>query len=148
ATWPSVPLDHYVLARLERRQLAPAPEAATGEWLRRVSLDLTALPPSQDDLGTFENAHHADPQASTESVVDRLLASPTFGEKWAVIWLDFARYSDTYGFEKDPHLEIWPYRDWVIQALYEDMPFDRFTIEQLAGDLLPNPTARHRLATA
>ncbi len=146
--WPSVPLDHHVLARLDRETLAPAPEAAPGEWLRRVTFDLIGLPPTPEELGAYETALEADPPGAREAVVDRLLGSQHFGEKWAVMWLDLARYSDTYGFEKDPHRDIWPFRDWVVRAFNEDMPFDQFTIEQLAGDLLPEPTADQRIATA
>ncbi|MEY3896126.1 MAG: hypothetical protein RLZZ214_1646 [Verrucomicrobiota bacterium] len=138
--WPSAPLDRFILQRLDRENLKPSPEAGPAEWLRRVSFDLTGLPPSPDDLARVENDRVA--------VVDRLLASPHFGERWAAVWLDLARYSDTYGFEKDPHRDIWPFRDWVIRAFNADMPYDRFTIEQLAGDLLPNATADQRLATA
>ncbi|MCB1133536.1 MAG: DUF1549 domain-containing protein, partial [Verrucomicrobiae bacterium] len=138
--------DRFVLGRLEREKLAPSPEADGAEWLRRVSFDLTGLPPAETDLADLESA--ADPEAARAAVVDRLLATPAFGERWAAMWLDLARYSDTTGFEKDPHREIWPYRDWVVRAFNADMPYDRFTIEQLAGDLLPNPTAELRLATA
>ncbi len=146
--WPTAPLDHHVLARLEAEGLAPSPEAPPEEWLRRVSFDLTGLPPTPEELAEFQENHAADPVAAREAVVDRLLASPRFGERWAAVWLDMARYSDTYGFEKDPPRDIWPWRDWVIRTFNADMPFDRFTIEQLAGDLLPEPTADQRLATA
>jgi hypothetical protein len=141
--WPAAPLDHFILQRLDKENLKPAPEAPPAEWLRRVSFDLTGLPPSPEDLAAFQK----NPAARAEAV-DRLLDSPQFGERWAVMWLDLARYSDTYGFEKDPHRDIWPFRDWVIRAFNADMPYDRFTIEQLAGDLLPNATADQRLATA
>ncbi len=147
-SWPSVPLDRFVLARLDQENLKPSPEAAPAEWLRRVSFDLTGLPPSPDDLTAYQNAAVADPVAARTAVVDGLLASPAFGERWASVWLDLARYSDTYGFEKDPARDIWPYRDWVIRAFNADMPYDEFTIEQLAGDLLPHATADQRLATA
>jgi len=146
--WPNMPMDHHVLSLLEKEKLLPSPEASPAEWLRRVSLDLTGLPPSPEELTTFENAVAQDPKAAREAVVDRLLESPRFGERWATVWLDLARYSDTYGFEKDPHRDIWPYRDWVIDAFNADMPYDQFTIEQLAGDLLPNPSASQKLATA
>ncbi len=141
--WPSVPLDRFILARLDREKLKPSPEAPPAEWLRRVSFDLTGLPPSPEDLAAFEKN-----PADRAAVVDRLLAAPGFGERWAAVWLDLARYADTYGFEKDPHRDIWPFRDWVIRAFNADMPYDRFTIEQLAGDLLPDATADQRLATA
>src|SRR6202012_1048052 len=100
---------------------------------RRVSLDLTGLPPTPEELAAFVN--DASPDAY-EKLVDRLLASPHYGERWARRWLDLARYADTNGFEKDRERKIWPYRDWVINAINRDMPFDQFTIEQLAGDLL------------
>jgi hypothetical protein len=141
--WPSAPLDRFILQRLDRESLKPSPEAPPAEWLRRVTFDLTGLPPTPEELATFEK----DP-AARAAVVDRLLASPAFGERWAAVWLDLARYSDTYGFEKDPHRDVWPFRDWVIRAFNADMPYDQFTIEQLAGDLLPNATADQRLATA
>ncbi|MES2923408.1 MAG: PSD1 and planctomycete cytochrome C domain-containing protein [Verrucomicrobiota bacterium] len=142
-TWPSASLDRFILQRLDREELKPSPEAPPSEWLRRVTFDLTGLPPSPEELAAFEEN-----PAARAAVVDRLLASPGFGERWAAVWLDLARYSDTYGFEKDPHRDIWPYRDWVIRAFNSDMPYDQFTIEQLAGDLLPNATADQRLATA
>jgi len=146
--WPSEPLDRFVLQRLDKENLKPSPEAPPPEWLRRVAFDLTGLPSSPEDLAADLNAFVKDPAAARAAVVDRLLASPHFGERWAVVWLDLARYSDTYGFEKDPHRDIWPFRDWVIRAFNADMPYDQFTIEQLAGDLLPNATADQRLATA
>lgn len=146
--WPTEPLDRFVLHRLDQENLKPSPEASPAEWLRRVSFDLTGLPPASDQFLADLNAIASDPVAARAAVVDRLLDSPHFGERWAVVWLDLARYSDTYGFEKDPHRNIWPFRDWVIRAFNADMPYDRFTIEQLAGDLLPNATADQRLATA
>lgn len=146
--WPSSTIDQLVLAKLDENQLQPAPEASPAEWLRRVSFDLTGLPPSPEELATFTQDVASDPAAARSRTVDRLLASPHYGERWAAVWLDIARYSDTYGFEKDPGRTIWPWRDWVIRAFNSDLPFDRFTIEQLAGDLLPNPTADQRLATA
>jgi hypothetical protein len=113
--------------------------------LRRVTLDLTGLPPTVEELDAFER--DAAPDAY-ESVVDRLLASPAYGERWARPWLDLARYGDSRGYEKDQTWSMWPYRDWVINALNADMPFDRFTVEQIAGDLLPNATEQQRVATA
>ncbi len=147
-SWITSPLDRHVLGRLDREKLKPSPAAPPAEWLRRASLDLTGVPPTPDELASFVGEFQADPRAAKEKAADRLLASPRFGERWAAVWLDLARYSDTYGFEKDPHRNIWPYRDWVIRAFNEDMPYDRFTIEQLAGDLLPNASADQRLATA
>lgn len=148
AAWPRQPLDTFVRAKQEAAQVSPAPPAGAAEWLRRVSLDLTGLPPSPEDFAAFQTGMEKDATSAREAVVDRLLASPAFGEHWAALWLDLARYADTYGFEKDPHRNIWPWRDWVIRALNTDMPFDRFTISQLAGDQLENPTADDLLATA
>ncbi|MEO8615862.1 MAG: PSD1 and planctomycete cytochrome C domain-containing protein [Luteolibacter sp.] len=147
-SWPDAPLDRFILQRLDREKLKPSPEAGPGEWLRRASFDLTGLPPSPEELTAYQSALAKDPAAARAAVVDRLLASPHFGERWAAVWLDLARYSDTYGFERDPARDIWPYRDWVIRAFNADMPYDQFTVEQLAGDLLPNATADQRLATA
>ncbi|HEX5789970.1 MAG TPA: DUF1549 domain-containing protein, partial [Luteolibacter sp.] len=148
ASWPTTPLDRHVLARLDKEGLKPSPEASPEEWLRRVSFDLIGLPPSVAELEEFVAASGKDPAAARAAVVDRLLASPHYGERWASMWLDLARYSDTYGFEKDPERSIWPWRDWVIRAFNADKPYDQFTIEQLAGDLLPDATADQRLATA
>lgn len=147
-SWASIPADLFILARLDAEGLEPSPAAPPAEWLRRVTLDLIGLPPSPSDFIAFTNdlSHH--PAQARERVVDRLLASPHFGERWAAVWLDLARYSDTYGFEKDPHRDIWPWRDWVVRAFNADMPFDQFTIKQLAGDLLDAPTADDLLATA
>jgi hypothetical protein len=146
--WPKSPLDHHVLARLESKAMKPSPAAPATEWLRRASFDLTGLPPSHEEIAPFVRQWEISPDTAKSQAADRMLSSPAYGERWGAVWLDLARYSDTYGFEKDPHRDIWPYRDWVIRAFNEDMPFDQFTIEQLAGDLLPNPTADQRLATA
>ncbi len=146
--WPAAPLDRFILQRLDRENIQPSPEAPPAEWLRRVYFDLTGMPPFPEELTAYQNQLAEDPARARAAVVDRLLASPRFGERWATVWLDLARYSDTYGFEKDPHRDIWPFRDWVIRALNADMPYDQFTIEQLAGDLLPDATAEQRLATA
>ena len=150
SNWPRLPMDGWVLAKLEAEGLAPSKAAEPAEWLRRVSLDLIGLPPSLEEAQDFLNRAHASKGSYKpyEEVVDRLLESPHFGERWASMWLDLARYSDTYGFEKDPHRDIWPWRDWVIRAFNADMPFDQFTIKQLAGDLLPNPSGDDLLATA
>ncbi|MES2440901.1 MAG: PSD1 and planctomycete cytochrome C domain-containing protein [Verrucomicrobiota bacterium] len=147
-TWPSATLDRFILQRLDREKLKPSSEAPPAEWLRRVSFDLTGLPPSPEELASYQDELAKAPGAARAAVVDRLLASPHFGERWAAVWLDLARYSDTYGLQKDPGRDIWPYRDWVIRAFNADMPYDQFTVEQLAGDLLPDPTADQRLATA
>jgi hypothetical protein len=138
------PIDAFVLARLEREGLQPSPEAPPATLLRRVSLDLTGLPPSPAEVDAF--LADASPDAY-ERVVDRLLASPHYGERWARPWLDLARYADTDGGSGDSPRTMWFYRDWVIDALNRDMPFDRFTIEQLAGDLLPGATLAQQVAT-
>ena len=142
--WPRTAVDHFVLARLERAGLRPSPEADRAVWLRRVHLDVIGLPPSPAEVEAF--LRDTAPQAY-EKVVDRLLASPHFGERWARAWLDLARYADSHGFQRDDLRTLWPYRDWVIKALNADMPFDRFTIEQLAGDLLPGATLDQKIAT-
>ncbi len=147
-TWVTQPLDRFILENLEKNELTPSPQATPAEWLRRVSFDLTGLPPSNEDLTELEAAWNTDGKAGREKIVNRLLESEAYGERWATVWLDLARYADTFGFEKDPHRDIWPWRDWVIRSLNADMPYDQFTIEQLAGDLLPNATADQILATA
>jgi hypothetical protein len=142
--WARNPIDRFVLARLEREGLKPSPPAERGTLIRRVTLDLIGLPPTPREVDAFV----ADPSPNAyEKVVDRLLASPHYGERWARPWLDLARYADTNGYEKDNPRSIWPYRDWIIHALNQDMPYDRFTIEQLAGDLLPNATRDQKIAT-
>ncbi|HKX31101.1 MAG TPA: DUF1549 domain-containing protein, partial [Blastocatellia bacterium] len=142
--WTRNSLDHFILSRIEKNGLAPSPEAEKTALLRRLSLDLTGLPPSLREIDDFL----ADPSPGAwERQIDRLLGSPHYGERWGRWWLDAARYADTNGFEKDLPRSIWPYRDWVIAAFNEDKPFDRFTIEQLAGDLLPEPTLDQRIAT-
>ncbi|MFZ4764333.1 MAG: DUF1549 domain-containing protein [Roseimicrobium sp.] len=146
--WPLSRLDAWVLARLEEDNLAPSRPAEPAAWLRRVSLDLTGLPPTVLEFEAFQAARQSGEAIAKAAAVDRLLQSPHFGERWASVWLDLARYSDTYGFEKDPHREIWPWRDWVIRAFNDDLPFDQFTVKQLAGDLLPSPSADDLLATA
>jgi mono/diheme cytochrome c family protein len=142
--WTHNPIDHFVLARLEKEGLSPSAEASRESLIRRVSLDLTGLPPSVAEVEAF--AADPDPDAYTH-LVDRLLASPHYGERWARFWLDLARYADTNGYEKDLRRTMWPYRDWVINAFNEDKPFDQFTIEQIAGDLLPGATLEQRIAT-
>lgn len=138
------PVDAFVLSRLEKEGLHPSPEANRETLIRRVSLDLIGLPPSPAEIDDF--VHDKRPDAY-ERLVDRLLANPHYGERWARPWLDLARYADTNGWEKDRRRSIWKYRDWVIDALNRDMPFDEFTVEQLAGDLLPNPTTEQLIAT-
>lgn len=144
ATWPRGPIDQFVLARLEAQGLSPAPEADPITLLRRVHLDLTGLPPSPEAVDAFL----ADPAPGAyERAVDALLASPHFGERWGRHWLDTARYADSNGYSVDAPRSIWPYRDWVIQALNEDLPFDQFVTQQLAGDLLPDAGVREKTAT-
>ncbi|QDU54756.1 PSD1 and planctomycete cytochrome C domain-containing protein [Aeoliella mucimassa] len=143
--WVRMPLDAFVLADLEQTSLAPAEEASRSEWLRRVTFDLTGLPPTAEERKAFLSDSRPD---AYERVVDRLLASPRYGERWAAMWLDLVRYSDTMGYEKDPHRDIWPYRDWLIRVLNDDLPYDQFIVKQLAGDLLPEATLGDRLATA
>jgi mono/diheme cytochrome c family protein len=142
--WVKNPIDHFVLAKLEQNGLVPSPEATKTQLIRRVSLDLTGLPPTIAEVEQF--VADASPDAY-EKLVDRLLASPHYGEQWGRHWLDVARYADTNGFEKDQARTIWPYRDWVIKAINQNMPFDQFTMEQLAGDLLPHPTLDQKIAT-
>jgi hypothetical protein len=148
ADWPRSRMDAWVLARLEAEGMTPSAAANAAEWLRRATLDLTGLPPTLADYDAFVADGKKDAQAAKERVVERLLKSEHFGERWASVWLDLARYSDTFGFEKDPHRDIWPWRDWVIRAFNADMPFDQFTIKQLAGDLLPDASGDDLLATA
>ncbi len=142
--WPRNPIDVFILARLEQEGLAPSPEAIRATLIRRLSLDLTGLPPTRVDVEAF--VADASPGAY-EKLVDRLLASPHYGERMAVDWLDAARYADTNGYQVDRDRENWPWRDWVIAAFNANMPYDQFTIEQLAGDLLPSPTQSQRVAT-
>jgi len=136
-------IDNFVLARLEEEVLEPNPPAEKNIIARRAALDITGLPPSLDLLKRFENG-----SLSYENFVDSLLSKNTYGEKWATWWLDLARYADSKGYEKDMGRSIWQYRDWVIKVLNQDMPYDQFTIEQLAGDLLPDPSMDQLIATA
>ncbi len=143
--WVRQPIDAFVLARLEEAALPPAPAADRDRLIRRLALDLTGLPPTPAAADAFVADGRPD---ALEQVVDRLLASPAFGEHWARMWLDLARYADTKGYEKDRHREIWRYRDWVIEAFNRDLPYDQFTRDQLAGDLRESATSQQRLATA
>jgi hypothetical protein len=143
-TWPRNPLDRFVLARLEKEGLTPSPEADRVTLLRRLSLDLIGLPPTLEEVDAFLADKS---EQAYEKVVDRLLASPHYGERWGRHWLDAARYADSDGFEKDKSRQVWSYRDWVIKALNRDLPYDQFIIEQLAGDLLPNATQDQKVAT-
>ena len=139
------PIDAFILARLEREKIKPSPEASPTVLLRRLSLDLTGLPPTPEEMDSFVADHRPD---AYERHVDRLLGSPHFGEKWARDWLDKARYADSDGYEKDWFRPwAWRYRDWVVDAINSDMPFDEFTTKQIAGDLLPHATTADRLAT-
>ena len=138
------PIDAFILARLDQEGLKPSPEADRATLLRRVSLDLVGLPPTPEEVDAFVADRSPD---AYEKQVDRLLASPHYGERWARRWLDLARYADTNGYEKDRRRSIWPYRDWVIKALNANLPFDRFTIEQLAGDMLPGAGVSQKVAT-
>ena len=142
--WARNGIDRFVRARLREEGLAPSPEADPATLCRRVHLDLVGLPPTPAELAAF--LADESPNAY-EKLVDRLLASPRYGERWARRWLDLARYADTNGYEKDRERSIWPYRDWVIGALNDDMPFDEFTIRQIAGDLLPSATVDDIIAT-
>lgn len=144
AAWPRNPIDNFILAKLEAEHLKPAREASKPALLRRVYLDLTGLPPSPAEVDAFLS--DKSPEAY-EKVVDRLQASPRYGERWARPWLDLARYADSNGYEKDRRRTAWEYRDWVIRALNQDMPFSQFTIEQMAGDMLPNPSNEQLVAT-
>jgi Protein of unknown function (DUF1553)/Protein of unknown function (DUF1549)/Planctomycete cytochrome C len=146
AGWSRQPMDLFILARLEREGLAPTPEAEKSALLRRVSFDLTGLPPTPEE----EAAYLADSSLDAyEKQVDRLLASRRYGERWASMWLDLARYADTKGYEKDNGRPgVWPYRDWVIDAFNRNLPYDQFVITQLAGDLLPNASFEDRIATS
>ncbi len=141
------PVDRFVRAELMQQGLSPAPPAPPHTLLRRISLDLTGLPPSPADLQRFAAAWQLDPDRAYGEAVDRLLASPAYGERLGRWWLDQARYADSHGYSIDAPREMWLYRDWVIHSLNADLPFDRFTIEQLAGDLLPDASESQRVAT-
>jgi hypothetical protein len=142
--WPRNPIDSFVLAKLDQQNLKPSPEAAKERLLRRVSLDLTGLPPSREELARF--LQDASPKAY-EAAVDRLLASPRYGERMAMRWLDNARYADTNGYQFDGERNMWRWRDYVIESFHNNKPFDQFVREQIAGDLLPNATLETKIAT-
>ncbi len=144
AEWCRTEIDSFVLRRLQDLGLAPSPEAGRAQLVRRLYFDLIGLPPSVDEVDAVVNDLRGD---AYERLVDRLLASPAFGEKWARHWLDLARYADSEGYQRDELRNVWPYRDWVIGALNRDLPFDQFTIEQLAGDLLPEARPDQIVAT-
>ncbi|WP_414663142.1 DUF1553 domain-containing protein [Horticoccus sp. 23ND18S-11] len=147
ATWPRAALDRLVLARLEREGLAPSTAATAETWLRRASFDLTGLPPTSGELDVFAADVTRRGEAAFEAAVDRLLASPHYGERQAIEWLDAARYADTHGFNNDSSRTMWRWRDWVIEAFNANVPYDRFITEQIAGDLLPQPSLEQRIAT-
>jgi len=142
--WIRNPIDRFVLARLEAAGREPAAEASRETLIRRVSLDLIGLPPTPEEVQAFVSDPRAD---AYEQLVDRLLASPQYGVRQALAWLDLARYADSDGYPHDKFRVVWPYRDWVVDALNADMPYDRFTIEQIAGDLLPGATDAQRIAS-
>jgi hypothetical protein len=145
AKWPRNAIDQFILARLERESLKPSPEADSITLLRRVTFDLTGLPPTPAEVDSFTKDKSAD---AYEKVVDRLLASPRYGERMAMQWLDLARYADTHGYHIDSHRDMWPWRDWLIRTFNRNTPYSEFTIEQLAGDLLPDATRDHKIASA
>ena len=142
--WCRNPIDNFVLARLDAEQLKPAAEADKETLLRRVTLDLTGLPPTPEEVDAFLADTAPD---AYERAVDRLLASPHYGEHMARYWLDAVRYGDTHGLHLDNYREMWPYRDWVVRAFNDNLPYDQFLTWQLAGDLLPEPTLDQLTAT-
>ncbi len=144
ADWGKNPVDNFILARLERDGISPSPVADRTTLIRRLSLDLLGLPPSRAEVETFLHDDRAD---AYEQLVERLLASPHYGERWGRHWLDVARYADSNGYSIDAPRHIWKYRDWVIEALNRDMPYDQFVLEQLAGDMLPHASLEQRIAT-
>ena len=144
ANWAKNEIDHFTLTKMTEAKVAPSPEANREKLIRRLSFDLTGLPPSLAEIDRFVND---DSPNAYEKIVDRLLGHPRFGEHLAVHWLDLARYSDTYGYQVDRNRHVWPWRDWVIRAFNDNLPYDDFLTWQLAGDLLPDPTDDQRLAT-
>lgn len=148
--WSRQPLDRFIQKSLAERKLSPSPSASPLRWLRRVTLDLTGLPPTLGEIDEFQHALETqdDTEVAYRDVVDRLLASPAYGEHMAVAWLDAARYADSYGYQSDRLNTQWPYRDWVVKAFNENLAYDQFLTWQLAGDLLDSPTSDQRLATA
>ncbi|MBL6765592.1 MAG: DUF1549 domain-containing protein, partial [Verrucomicrobiae bacterium] len=145
--WVRNGIDHFILARLEREKIAPSTEASAGTLIRRLYLDLTGLLPSPEAVVEFERAFEASTDAALEGLAGKLLPTDAHGERWGRHWLDQARYADSHGYTIDGDRIMWPYRDWVIRAIRDDMPFDQFTIEQLAGDLLPTPALSQLVAT-
>lgn len=147
AAWVKGDLDRFVRARLEAEKLEPSPAADPLRWLRRATLDLTGLPPSIEEIAAFQAAAQSDLPAAKSAAVDRLLASPRFGEHFAVPWLDAARYADSYGYQSDMLTAFWPWRDWVVRSFNANLPIDQFMTWQVAGDLLPGATRDQKLAT-
>ena len=145
--WVKQPIDTFVHKRLEEEHLQPARPADPATWMRRVSFDLTGLPASLVELDSFSKDAKARGEKAYVAAVDRLLASPRYGERMAQDWLDVARYADTNGFNNDSSRSMWRWRDWVIQSFNRNMPYDRFLTDQLAGDMLPNPTLDERIAS-
>ncbi len=146
--WCRQALDFFVLAELDESNILPSDEASPERWLRRVSLDLIGLPPTVADRNQFIEELRSNRESAYEAVVDRLLKSPRYGERWASVWLDQVRYADSKGLGLDGQRNIWKYRDWVIDAFNRDLPYDQFTIKQIAGDLLPDRNIEDRVATA
>lgn len=146
--WGRNAIDRFVLAKLEANHVEPAPRAEPHVIIRRLYLDLVGFPPKPDETRAFETAYQNDAEGSIEALVDQLLASPHYGERMALPWLDAARYSDSNGFQEDGDRTQYPWRDWVVNAMNKNMPFDQFTVEQIAGDLLPKPTDDQWIATA
>ena len=145
--WPGNSIDYFTLQKMEQHKISPSAEAPLHTLIRRVTLDVTGLPPTPDEVAAFEHDSIRNPASAFQDLVDRLLASPRYGERMASMWLDLARYADTHGYHMDAHRDMWRWRNWVIDAYNNNMPFDQFTIEQLAGDLLPNATLSQRIAT-
>jgi hypothetical protein len=158
ADWPRNPIDAFVLARLEKEKLKPSPEADAVTLCRRLYLDLTGIPPTPEEVDAFVRSYNlsskdggtekrSDGDKAYEALVDKLLASPRYGERWAWDWLDAARYADSSGYQGDPERTMWPWRDWVVRTINADLSYDKFTVEQLAGDLLPQATLEQKIAT-
>ncbi len=145
--WVRNPIDHFVLHELEQRELTPAAPADPGTLYRRLSLDITGLPPQPAETLKFVQDYQSNPEAAWEAAIDQLLALPSWGEHRGRYWLDAARYADTHGMHFDNYREMWPYRDWVIRSFNANMPYDQFMTEQLAGDLLPSPSVDQKIAT-
>jgi hypothetical protein len=146
--WPRNDIDHFVLQQLQQEHLSPSPEAEPAAWLRRVTLDLTGLPPSPEQREQFLQRLNQETSDSVyESVVDQLMSTSAYAERMAMHWLDLARYADTNGYNNDETRTMWPWRDWVIDAFAKGLPYDQFLTEQLAGDLLPNADISQKVAT-